>query len=275
MVPTLPPREFRSNRCPAEDGDGGAVTPGGRHQCAPTWTTPAGGVSEFSPQITTRFTDLALKMWTSWPRVTGPSAPRFRRWLLLPQKTAAHSIVLPQGLGQRRRPKAASQRGRGESGFGAVPASPAQKGNHEPADRPASGGDGPTRPRGLTCGGVGDLAVAVLHALHGAGGRGGPGEGVLAVLHRADEHGPGVLRSKDREPLTARARHLYAAGATRGWCGRGGLIWQSEVGTCSPDAPAAPAETREGRAGAPAAGNAPGARKSPDPRAQDGGWGQR
>ena len=61
------------------------------------------------------------------------------------------------------------------------------------------GGGGQWGPS-LTRGGVGDLAVVVHVALHRAGGGRGPGEGVFAVLHRADEHGPGVLEtSKDKD----------------------------------------------------------------------------
>ena len=59
-------------------------------------------------------------------------------------------------------------------------------------------GAGGRRAASLTCGRVGDLAVVVHVAPHRTGGGCGPGEGVLTVLHRADEHGPGVLRAKDR-----------------------------------------------------------------------------
>ena len=65
--------------------------------------------------------------------------------------------------------------------------------------RQGGGGGGQWGPS-LTRGGVGDLAVVVHVALHRAGGGRGPGEGVFAVLHRADEHGPGVLEtSKDKD----------------------------------------------------------------------------
>lgn len=50
----------------------------------------------------------------------------------------------------------------------------------------------------LTCGGVGDLAVIVHVVPHRTGCHGGPGEGVLTVLHCADEHGSRVLGTKDR-----------------------------------------------------------------------------